>query len=142
MRKVFGVIPKAPLVRRPGTQPIDWRGVPRQFHNRVSAVVHDSREAEDLGKFFGTLDFIPSVPIMLLLPMKPTVLGGAADPMDVRQLRDAAMAAFERELATLKKSGGGGLVMRERGGPLSAEAVQKQIPGAIIRQHVEEHGGI
>ena len=130
--------------RRPGTGQIDWTGVPRSFRGRVSAVVRNSHEAENLIRFFGHADWAPDRPVLLLMPDTPTLIGVDQErhPMTASLLRDQAMGLFERELVTLKRHDGGGMVMHERGGPLSAAAIRKQVPGALIRQRIEEQGGI
>lgn len=127
--------------KRPGVAPHDWSDVPPIFRRRVSAVVRNSHEAEALIKFFGASNWVPDLPVLLLLPTGPAVIGWDREHrMTAKQLRDQAMAVFEHGLDVLKRSGGGGLVMRERGGPLSDEAIRSQIQGALIRQSIERQG--
>jgi hypothetical protein len=128
------------LIPRPGIQQIDYRGVPLGFYNKVSAVVRNSFEAERLAEFFGSTTFMPAFPVLLMLPGDPTLIGGRFDLQPADKLRDMAMEQFEAALKKLDESGGG-LVMWERGGPVSAAEIQKQLPAAAVRQRTEKEEG-
>lgn len=131
------------LTRRPSQVPIDWRGVPRGFVGKVSAVVRNSHEAEALARFFGSPEWVPAMPVLLLLPTGPTLIGiqQASRPMTAAMLRDQAIRVMEREEALAKRDTRG-FIVHERGGPVEGERLLWSLPAQLVRQHIEREGGI
>jgi hypothetical protein len=121
------------LRRQPRPRAIDWTGVPPAFHGAVSAVVRDATDAEQLPRWYGTPEWVPLHPVLLLLPTGPTLIGIAQQeqPMTACELRDQALVLFEQERGKIDTEG---LVLWERGGPVAMERVQRQIAGQLVRQ--------
>lgn len=98
--------------------PIDWTDVPHVYRFKlqkngrwtedpaVSAVVRTLTEAEDLVKFFGDENFCPFLPVLVMVPgVPPTAIIGNGDA-PVAELRDLAVAVFERTILRVMKNGG------------------------------------
>lgn len=129
------------ITRRPSAVPVDWRGVPRSFRKRVSAVVRNSYEAEALVRFYGSPNWVPDMPVLLLLPTGDVLLGidQKTHPMTASQLRDQAAGVMERE-ELLAKLDTHGFVMRERGAPVDGTDLLRHLPAQLVRQHIEREG--
>lgn len=94
--------------RRPGMVPIDWSGVPAGFRGKVSAVVRNIRQAEDLVDFYGHPEWVPAAPVLVLIPgQRPTIVNGGGQATAL-QLRDIATELYVRELARVQKHRGEG----------------------------------
>lgn len=85
--------------------PIDWRGVPLTWHNRVSAVCRTQDEANDLVKWFGAVDFCPLLPVLLLVPGTGGVLLCGLGYATAAELRDDAVAVWVKNSEKIAKSG-------------------------------------
>lgn len=119
---------------------IDWSGVPLAFVGKVSAVVRNSRDAEQLEAFYGSPAWVPDKPVLLHIPGNPTLIGLDADGqpahMTARQLRDLAYRVMEgifREAMADTR----GLVMRERGGPVDPVKLQPHLQLGTVRQAIQ-----
>lgn len=123
------------LVRQPKPKQIDWTGVPGQLRGIPSAVVRNSHEAEALCDWYGSPEWVPASPVLLMLPTGPTFIGidQTEHPMTARDLRDQAIQVFESEMYRMRADTRG-LVVREGGGPVDRAEVQKQVQTALIRQ--------
>ena len=78
-------------------QPIDWTGVPQAYVGKCSAVCRSAQDCEDLVKHFGSPDFAPYLPVLLLIPGAPTVpLIAGQGYATAAELRDDAVVTWHR----------------------------------------------
>ena len=86
------------MERRPGIEPIQWMGVPQQLHGRVSAVVRTPFEADALVEFYGSPNWMPAAPLLILVPGYAPILVQAASHLTAAQLRAVALETWEELL--------------------------------------------
>lgn len=124
---------------RPGSREIDWSTCPPRHRQKVSAVVRNHGEAERLVAFFGHGEWIPNMPVLLMMPGEATLIGidQKNHPMTARMLQDQAEGLYAQETAAMRADTRG-LVLRERGGPLEPVDVLRQVPNALRRQRDAE----
>ena len=75
--------------------PISWVGVPSQFVGKCSAVCRTAEECEELVRHFGSPDFAPFQPVMVIAPSAaaPTLIQGMGYAT-AAELRDCAVVAW------------------------------------------------
>ena len=127
------------MLARRATPPINWKGVPLKYHNRVSAVCRSLTECEDLVRWFGDPKFCPLASILLLIPEHPTLLVGAGYAT-AAELRDDAVNLWGKYTERLAKTGS--LMdfdsLRERHGLMRREELKDATASAFwerIRAH-------
>src|SRR3972149_6557120 len=87
--------------------PIDWQGGPAGFKGKLSAVCRTAAECYELVHWFGSPDFCPNLPIMVMVPgTQPTLIPGFgyATPAE---LRDCAVVTWHTQTERLPRPGGG-----------------------------------
>ena len=121
--------------------PIDWTDVPEAYKGQCSAVVRSALECEDLVRWFGSPDFCPFLPVLILLP-------GADAPIAITgmgyataaELRDCAVVTWHDK--TEKLANGGKLLdfdaLREKRGLMRREEVDPAVRQAL-RDRVAKH---
>ena len=92
------------LMAQRQTPMIDWRDVPRKHRGRVSAVCRSIGDCQDLVAWFGSADFCPFQPILLLIPEHPTLLVGLGYAT-ASELRDDAVNLWGKYTERLRKTG-------------------------------------
>ncbi len=84
--------------------PIDWRGVPLKYHNKVSAVCRSMKDCEDLVYWFGDAEFCPYQGVLLLIPEHPVLLVGMGYA-SAAELKDDAVQLWGKYSDRLHKTG-------------------------------------
>ncbi len=120
---------------RPGSAVIDWDTCPARFRGNVSAVVRNRQEADTLVDFYGHADWIPNMPVVVLLPNEAVLIGiqQRTQPMTAAQLQRQAEQLYAHEQAVMEADTHG-LILREKGGPLAPVDVQPYIRQQLNRQ--------
>lgn len=117
--------------------PIDWRNVPANFKGKLSAVCRTAEECEELVRWFGSPDFCPYLPIMVMVPglQAPTLIAGLGYAT-AAELRDCAVATWYQQTEKLAKTGR--LVdfdeLRDRRGLMRREEVDPAVREAMLRR--------
>lgn len=115
--------------------PIDWRGVPEKFVEKLSAVCRTATECEELVSWFGSADFCPNLPIMVFVPgAQPTLIAGFGYAT-AAELKDCAVYTWHHQIEKLKA---GTLLdfddLRERHGLMRREDVDAATREAFLRR--------
>jgi len=122
--------------------PIDWRGVPPSFKGKLSAVCRTAAECDELVHWFGSPDFCPNLPIMVLVPgAQPTLIPGFGYAT-AAELRDCAVVTWHQQIEKLAATGK--LFdfddLRDRRGLMRREKVDAEVREAM-RRRVAQHKG-
>src|SRR3990167_9523842 len=121
--------------------PIDWRSVPSQYVGKCSAVCRTAAECDGLAQWFGSSDFAPYLPVMVMVPGAdaPTAIAGLGYAT-AAELQDCAVVAWQQQTEKLAKTGK--LLdydaLRERLGLMRREAVDTAVREALDRR-VAQH---
>ena len=116
--------------------PIDWTGVPAAFKGKLSAVCRTAAECDDLVNWFGSPDFCPNLPIMVMVPgTQPTLIPGFGYAT-AAELRDCAVVTWHTQ--TEKPAKTGRILdfdaLRERRGLMRREDVDSAVREAMLRR--------
>jgi len=116
--------------------PIDYTSVPASFKGKVSAVCRTAAECEGLVQWFGSPDFCPNLPVMVMVPgAQPTLIAGLGCA-PAAELRDNAVNVWYEQTEKLAKTGR--LVdfdeLRERHGLMRRADVDAAIREALHRR--------
>ena len=116
--------------------PIDWRGVPASFKGKLSAVCRTAAECGELVRWFGSADFCPNLPVMVMIPgAQPTLIAGLGYAT-AAELQDCAVVTWHEQTEKLAKTGA--LVdfdaLRERHGLMRREDVDAATREALLRR--------
>ena len=120
---------------------IDWKGVPESFRGKLSAVCRTAGDCDELARWFGSPDFCPLLPVMVIVPgaPAPTLIPGFGYAT-AAELRDCAVAAWYQQ--TEKLTSTGQLLdfdeLRERRGLMRREDVDPAVREAMLRR-IEQH---
>ena len=121
--------------------PIDWRGVPANFKGKLSAVCRTADECEGLVRWFGSPDFCPLLPVMVMVPgaQAPTLIAGLGYA-SAAELRDCAVVTWYEHTEKLAKTGGllDFNALRERRGLMRREDMDAAVREAM-RRRVAQH---
>ena len=114
---------------------IDWTGVPESYVGKCSAVCRTAQECEDLVRWFGSADFCPNLPVLVLLPGVDTPIAIAGMGYSTAaELRDCAVVTWHEK--TEKLANGGKLLdfdaLRERRGLMRREEVDAATRDALL----------
>ncbi len=121
--------------------PIDWADVPESYHGKLSAVCRTAEDCAELVRWFGSPDFAPNLPVMVIVPgaHAPTLIAGMGYA-SAAELQDCAVVTWEEQ--TTKLAEGKPLLdfdaARERRGLLPREDVDAATRDALLRR-VAEH---
>ena len=120
--------------------PIDWKGVPASFKGKLSAVCRTAEECEGLVRWFGSPDFCPQLPLMVLIPgAAPSLIAGFGYAT-AAELQDCAVYAWHKNTEQIAKTGG--LLdfdaARERAGLIRREEVDAATRNAF-RDRIAHH---
>ena len=121
--------------------PIDWAGVPASYIGKCSAVCRTAEECSELVRWFGSPDFCPNLPVMVMVPGAdaPTLIAGMGYAT-VAELQDCAVVTWHEQ--TRKLAATGTLVdfdvLRERRGLMRREEVDQATREALLRR-VAQH---
>ncbi len=120
--------------------PIDWKGVPANFKGKLSAVCRTATDCDELVRHFGSGDFCPLLPIMVMVPgAQPTLIPGFGYAT-AAELRDCAVVTWHEQTEKLAKAGR--LFdfdeLRERRGLMRREEVDPAVREAMLRR-IEQH---
>src|SRR3990167_2751794 len=116
--------------------PIDWRSVPSQYVGKCSAVCRTAAECDGLAQWFGSPDFAPYLPVMVLVPGAdaPTLIAGMGYAT-AAELRDCAVVTWYQQIEKLAK---GDVLdfdaLRERRGLMRREDVDAAAREALLRR--------
>ncbi len=116
--------------------PIDYAGVPASFKGKLSAVCRTAAECDELVHWFGSPDFCPNLPVMVMVPgAQPTLIAGLGYAT-AAELRDCAVVTWHEQTEKLAKTGS--LVdfdaLRERHGLMRREDVDAATREALLRR--------
>src|SRR3990170_1285425 len=120
--------------------PIDYTGVPVRFQKRLSAVCRTAEECAGLVRHFGSPDFAPYLPVMVIVPGTdaPTLIQGLGYAT-AAELQDCAVVTWHQQTEKLVK---GKLLdfdgLRERHGLMRREEVDTATREALLKR-VEQH---
>ena len=120
--------------------PIDYRGVPAQYKGKCSAVCRTLQECGELVRFFGSPDFAPFLPVLVMVPGTdaPTAITGLGYAT-AAELQDCAVVTWNQQTEKLAK---GRLLdfdaLRERHGLMRREAVDAAAREALL-QRIAQH---
>lgn len=121
--------------------PIDWTGVPEQYKGKCSAVCRTVEECEGLGRWFGSRDFCPYLPVMVMVPGAdaPTLIAGLGYAT-VAELEACAVVTWYRQTDKLAKTGhlADFNALRERRGLMRREDVDAATREALA-QRIARH---
>ena len=127
------------LARR--VPPVDYMGVRGNFKGKLSAVCRTAEECEGLVRWFGSPDFCPNLPIMVIVPgaPAPTLIPGFGYAT-AAELRDCAVAVWYQQTERLTKTGKmfNYDELRERSGLMRREEVDPAVREAMLRR-IEQH---
>lgn len=121
--------------------PIDWTGVPEKFVGKCSAVCRTAEECGELVRHFGSPNFAPFQPVMVIVPgaQAPTIIAGMG-VATAAELQDCAVVTWEQQTEKLAKTGK--LLdfdtLREKHGMMRREDVDDAVREAM-RRRVAEH---
>ena len=121
--------------------PINYKGVPGDFLGKLSAVCRTAEDCAELVRWFGSPDFAPNMPVMVMVPgaHAPTLIAGMGYAT-AAELQDCAVVTWEQQ--TTKLAEGKPLLdydeARERRGLLPREEVDAATRDALLRR-VKEH---
>ena len=116
--------------------PIDYTGVPDSFKGKLSAVCRTAVECGELVRWFGSADFCPNLPVMVMIPgAQPTLIAGLGYAT-AAELQDCAVVTWHEHTEKLAKTGA--LVdfgaLRERHGLMRREDVDAATREALLRR--------
>jgi hypothetical protein len=117
--------------------PINYKGVPASFKGKLSAVCRTAAECNELVRWFGSADFCPVLPIMVMVPGAPTpTLIPGAGYATAAELRDCAVAVWYQQTERLTATGGLADfdALRERRGLMRREEVDPAVREAMLRR--------
>lgn len=82
--------------------PISWEGVPDRYKGKCSAVCRTAEDCAELVRHFGSPDFAPYLPVMVLVPgaHAPTLIAGFGYAT-AAELRDCAVVTWEQQTAKI-----------------------------------------
>ena len=115
---------------------IDYRGVPAGFKGKLSAVCRSAAECDELVQWFGSPDFCPNLPIMVMVPgTQPTLIPGFGYAT-AAELRDCAVVTWHTQAEKLTKAGSvlDFDALRERRGLMRREKVDAEVREAMLRR--------
>lgn len=116
---------------------IDWTGVPDSHKGKCSAVCRTLLECEELVRWFGSPDFAPYMPVLVMVPGSdsPTLIPGMGFAT-AAELQDCAIVAWTKQTEQLVKMGH--VVdfdaLRERHGLMRREEVDVATRDAMVRR--------
>ncbi len=117
--------------------PIDWTGVPASYRGKLSAVCRTLMDCEELPRWFGSPDFAPYLPVMVMVPGAdaPTLVAGLGYAT-AAELRDCAVAAWSKQTDRLATTGSLADfdALRERHGLMRREEVDAAAREAMLRR--------
>ena len=120
--------------------PIDYAGVPASFKGKLSAVCRTAEDCAGLVRHFGSPDFAPYLPVMVMVPGAdaPTLITGLGYAT-AAELQDCAVVTWNQQTEKLAK---GRLLdfdaLRERHGLMRREAVDAAAREALL-QRIAQH---
>ena len=120
--------------------PIDWKGVPASFKGKLSAVCRTAAECDELVNWFGSPDFCPNLPIMVMVPgTQPTLIPGFGYAT-AAELRDCAVVTWHTQTEKLARTGRilDFDALRERRGLMRREDVDSAVREAM-RRRIAQH---
>lgn len=118
--------------------PIDWAGVPASYRGKLSAVCRTVEECDGLVRWFGSANFCPLLPVMVIVPGShaPTLIAGFGYA-PAAELRDCALVTWQNQTEQIALTGGifdfdarrerAGLMRREEVDPAVRAAMQRRI---------------
>ena len=115
--------------------PIDWTDVPEAFVGKCSAVVRSALECGELVRWFGSPDFCPNLPVLVLLPGAdaPIAIAGMGYAT-AAELQDCAVVTWHDK--TAKLANGGKLLdfdaLRDKHGLMRREDVDAATREALV----------
>lgn len=120
--------------------PINWIGVPETFVGKVAAVCRTQAEAEDLVAWFGSAEFCPYPPILLLIPGTGGVILAGLGLATAAELRDDAVGIWEMKRELIAKTGAvlDFDELRERAGLMRREDVPARMAEAF-EDRIQRH---
>ena len=116
--------------------PIDWKGVPASFKGKLSAVCRTAAECDELVHWFGSPDFCPNLPIMVMVPgVQPTLILGLGYAT-AAELRDCAVVTWHTQAEKLAATGRvlDFDALRDRRGLMRREKVDTEVREAMLRR--------
>lgn len=121
--------------------PIDWAGVPPRYHGQCSAVCRTAEECGELVRWFGSPDFCPHLPVMVMVPGTdaPTLIAGMGYAT-AAELQDCAVVTWHEQTRKLAKTGKifDFDTLREKHGLMRREEVDDAARDAMLRR-VAQH---
>ena len=120
--------------------PINWRGVPASYKGKLSAVCRSAQECDELVYWFGSADFCPVLPILVMVPgAQPTLIPGFGYAT-ASELRDCAVYAWFSQSDKIAKQGNilNFDALREKHGLMRREEVDAAIRTAFY-ERVKKH---
>jgi hypothetical protein len=115
--------------------PIDYTGVPASYVGKCSAVCRTAEECGELVRHFGSPDFAPNLPVMVLVPGgdAPTLIAGMGYAT-AAELQDCAVVTWEEQTAKIAATGNilDFDMLRERRGLLRREEVDAATRQALL----------
>jgi hypothetical protein len=117
--------------------PISWKGVPASFKGKLSAVCRTATECDELVRWFGSPDFCPLLPVMVVVPgaQAPTLIPGFGYAT-AAELRDCAVVVWHTQIEKLAATGK--LLdfdeLRERRGLMRREEVDPAVREAMLNR--------
>ena len=116
---------------------IDWTGVPASYKGKLSAVCRTFQDCDELPRWFGSSDFMPNLPVMVMIPGAdgPTLIAGMGYAT-VAELRDCAVAAWGKQTDRLATTGSLADfdALREKHGLMRREEVDAAAREAMLRR--------
>lgn len=115
---------------------IDWKGVPASFRGKLSAVCRTAAECDELVRWFGSPDFCPLLPVMVMVPGAAVTLIAGFGYATAAELRDCAVVAWNNQIEQIAKTGGihDYDARRERAGLMRREDVDPAVREAMVRR--------
>ena len=115
--------------------PIDWAGVPASFKGKCSAVCRTAEECGELVRWFGSPDFCPVLPVMVMVPKAdaPTLIAGMGYAT-AAELQDCAVVTWHEQTRKLAETGHvlDFDTLRERHGLMRREDVDAAVREALV----------
>ncbi len=121
--------------------PIDWKGVPESYVGKCSAICRTAQECAELVRWFGSADFCPNLPVLVLVPGAdaPIAIAGMGYAT-AAELQDCAIVTWHDKSQKIEKDGTmfDFDALRERRGLMRREKVDAATREAMV-QRVAKH---
>ena len=124
------------IPHRPGKQILDLTGVPPSLRGKVSAVVRNQRDAEQLVRFYGSPDYAPIGPLLIMIEGYEAILIAGEGRLRAIKLRDMAGEIVEKMLEEAIHDGEDGRMSGQEIRDLPGETVHATLRRSLLQKAI------